>query len=502
MWRRSLAMAGLCGLLLTSACRGGGVPEWGDEAIAYVDAFDEAVQQSGGAVLSFYGPEVTIDDPASVGDYGAGRAAIGGVITAVIDEAVLGDFAIDRRGLAIELRWLAEEPGAATDMLLIREVGDGGLAAVETLSGAVADVEGDASSIFSQSGLLIDTARLAPALVAAYLDAWSSSDPNRVGALYGTDAHIEDSLLRIGLDGRPAIRSFVDRAVDSELRLRTTPDGGDAVYVRWPDGFRDVVARRMEVTISYTSDDGSGCPGRTTVTLSIVDGGITEERRYHDVEDLRRCVDADELPDGWWTGLEPPELPEDEVTGVVEVGRQEIEIRNGTPALDRLVAWGFDRFVDAGLGAPAVDAVAFDASAHAVQCADRRHGLALDLGEATQLYLCFEEEQACADEDCDELRLRVRQLMLHEIGHAWLNDHVGEQTQQAFVDLMGLEGWRGESIRWSERGVEQAANVLAWGVTDERVDATGDTACAELTAAFELLTGERPQQVCARTVSG
>lgn len=503
MGRWSVVMAGLVGVILASSCsnEAGG---WGKEAVAYVDALDKARQQSTRTLLGFYGPETVFDDPTSLGDDAVGRDSIRfhfdeWDFVGAMTEGVRDDFAIDRTGLAIELRWQPEgQSGASHDALVIRELDPFGLATRETLAYAVDDMP-DLRRWIGPG--FMDGAGAAHDLVAAYVEGWSSSDPIRVGALYDADARIEDSSLGIELVGAAAIRSFVVRHSSSEgagLGLGTTPDGGDAVYVRWPDGVNDLLADRIEVIVSFASDDGSGCPGRTVARLSIADGRIVHERRYHDVDDLRRCLDTGELAEGWWTGLAPPAPPAGEVTGVVEVDGREVEVYNGTPALDRLVAWGFERFVDAGLGAPAVELVGFGEYVQVEHCGSRRHGRTIRVDGATRLYLCVGEEEACSDGDCGQFRLRVRRLLLHEIGHAWLIDNVGAATQQAFVELMGFERWRGESVPRDQRGVEQAANVLMWGVAEVQIAAMGDRTCGELAAAFELLTGQQPRQTCAQ----
>jgi hypothetical protein len=88
----------------------------------------------------------------------------------------------------------------------------------------------------------------------------------------------------------------------------------------------------------------------------------------------------------------------------------------------------------------------------------------------------------------------ARKFALHELAHAWTAAHLDAGTQARFLELRGLDRWNTPGDAWKERGIEQAAEIIAWGLGEGEIrpllpePATTD----ELVAAFVLLTGERP----------
>lgn len=58
--------------------------------------------------------------------------------------------------------------------------------------------------------------------------------------------------------------------------------------------------------------------------------------------------------------------------------------------------------------------------------------------------------------------------MVHELAHAWLETTLNRADRQAFLQLRGLDTWTG-GTQWDQRGAEQAAEVVTWGVMDENM---------------------------------
>jgi hypothetical protein len=174
----------------------------------------------------------------------------------------------------------------------------------------------------------------------------------------------------------------------------------------------------------------------------------------------------------------------------------EIAIRNGTARLEGLVRYGLERFAAAGLDEPALDTVTFEPSR---SCADRS-GRVLDSVASTDLFLCMYESDLCpVNARCSTPTLSARVAVLHELGHAWMIDQVGDETQRQVLEVSGREAWASLEVPWSERGVEYSAEVLAWGLLDQaiplaRVDAPP---CEELRTVFRLLTGVDPLRTAA-----
>jgi hypothetical protein len=79
-------------------------------------------------------------------------------------------------------------------------------------------------------------------------------------------------------------------------------------------------------------------------------------------------------------------------------------------------------------------------------------------------------------------------------------DHLGDLDHRLFLALVGLDVWRDANVFWPERGVEVAAETIAWGLAgnaraDYLIQPVPD--CEELTARYVLLTGQDPLTTCA-----
>jgi hypothetical protein len=85
-------------------------------------------------------------------------------------------------------------------------------------------------------------------------------------------------------------------------------------------------------------------------------------------------------------------------------------------------------------------------------------------------------------------------LFLHEMAHTWDHHSLSGARRQAFVELRGLAGWRSPDLEWEERGSEQAAEIMVWGLIDRPVWIVRipDHSCAELRAGYVTLTGRGP----------
>ena len=87
-----------------------------------------------------------------------------------------------------------------------------------------------------------------------------------------------------------------------------------------------------------------------------------------------------------------------------------------------------------------------------------------------------------------------RKFALHEMAHGWIENNVGGAVLDRFMDIRGIAAWNDRSFDWKQRGTEQAAEIVTWGLGEgeiapllpEAVDAT------HLTRLYELLTGREP----------
>jgi hypothetical protein len=187
--------------------------------------------------------------------------------------------------------------------------------------------------------------------------------------------------------------------------------------------------------------------------------------------------------------LVPPErLANPELTGTVATGSgATIEVYNAGERQLEVVEWGAQRYRSAGLAVPPVASVTFPPQ----RLCDENSGWAIDTGGEHHIAMCIYEDEMCVDEACTSLTAHARATLVHELAHIWTRHHADDATRERFLELRGLEGWSDRELEWAERGSEQAAEIMMWGLMDDSVDLfrLGRPACEELEAAYQLLTG-------------
>jgi hypothetical protein len=450
---------------------------WGNEAVGYFRELSTAYTED-----DFYG----ILDFFSVDAQVHHRTSHFGKVPRSVPDLLHGNRAdLSRQLLEVYL-------GTTDAITLIRwpNRGDFGAVVAELRNGLITS-----ETVFVDAASLENSLRASPAVVARYQDlydqyAWarSSGDPQRLAVLYGLEATVpEASGIEAWIDDRVA-----SLAEDGSLRWSTVPVtslalASPALFLD-PIRYGDDPQRAVAV---YQVEPSVGCSLRLAVRWEIADGLIVQEHRFAEVESFRRCSSGD-LPRGWWTGLALPGPRDQLVTGTVGTfGGQTIEIHNGTTSLEELLTWGLRRFGAAGLVEPRVDSVTFEPT----RVCDGVFGRVIDADGARDLFLCIDGNDLCEDpEPCGVPALNIRVGILHELGHAWMLDYADEEIRSRLLELSGREVWSDPGTAWTDRGVEYAAEVLAWGLADEpvRLVQLGDPPCEELTAAFQLLTGLPP----------
>lgn len=180
-----------------------------------------------------------------------------------------------------------------------------------------------------------------------------------------------------------------------------------------------------------------------------------------------------------------------ELTDPVVVGDATITIYQGTPALNRLVAWGLGRFEAAGLAPPTIASVTFTLFSN--DCEDVR-ALYRAAPEGATLIFCFGEGLACQDDACDDFTPAGRSEMLHELAHAWMHTSLDDSIERRFLDHVGLATWNDPTTAWERRGVEHAAETIAWGLMDcdVRMLRIGNPGPEDLATGFRILTDIDP----------
>ena len=84
--------------------------------------------------------------------------------------------------------------------------------------------------------------------------------------------------------------------------------------------------------------------------------------------------------------------------------------------------------------------------------------------------------------------------MLHELAHAWEKHNVPDEVRQDFLAETGLV-WYNAQVPWKERGIEAAAEAIAWGLYEKPLTAEQAAGHAERLRHFELLTGIQSPRV-------
>ena len=123
-------------------------------------------------------------------------------------------------------------------------------------------------------------------------------------------------------------------------------------------------------------------------------------------------------------------------------------------------------------------------------------GLARFDVNAAHIFMCLEPADICNGPTCDQFQQRARASLLHELGHVWEFQNVDAETRRSFLAMRDLDVWSDSESGWAPEGegIEHAAEILSWGLMDEPMELIRipDTGEAELTAAFQLLTGRAP----------
>jgi hypothetical protein len=88
----------------------------------------------------------------------------------------------------------------------------------------------------------------------------------------------------------------------------------------------------------------------------------------------------------------------------------------------------------------------------------------------------------------------ARKYALHEIAHAWAETNVDPGLMRRFMDVRDVEAWNDQRVPWKERGTEQAAEIIAWGLGEGEIVPTLSEPLESkaLAGLYELLTGRAP----------
>lgn len=154
-----------------------------------------------------------------------------------------------------------------------------------------------------------------------------------------------------------------------------------------------------------------------------------------------------------------------------------LTIGGATAAEERAIDWAFHRYGEAGLeNLPPLNA-------HMHRSHDDCDG-GLGLYYSGRIDLCTKESSEAYQ----------RKFALHEFAHAWTEANVPGDTLEAFMKRRGVTDWNDRSFPWKERGTEQAAEIITWGLGEgEIAPLLPEVPDAETLAnLYKMLTGRAP----------
>jgi hypothetical protein len=87
-----------------------------------------------------------------------------------------------------------------------------------------------------------------------------------------------------------------------------------------------------------------------------------------------------------------------------------------------------------------------------------------------------------------------RRYALHEMAHGWIETNVAGTVLDRFMDIRGIAAWNDRSYDWKQRGTEQAAEIVTWGLGEGEIspllpETTDPETLARL---YRLLTARDP----------
>lgn len=141
-----------------------------------------------------------------------------------------------------------------------------------------------------------------------------------------------------------------------------------------------------------------------------------------------------------------------------------------------MAEWALGRFVEAGLELPNLTIVF---SGGDLNLCNGAPATALTKQQPIEIRVCWNDKF----------------IVLHELAHAWDVHNLPEDRRESFMSLRAeVDSWTGVNVPWHRRGIEHAANVIAWGLLENPypISRTYPNDPASLIEAFRLLTGVAP----------
>jgi hypothetical protein len=163
--------------------------------------------------------------------------------------------------------------------------------------------------------------------------------------------------------------------------------------------------------------------------------------------------------------------------------REPLVIHGADTAQERAIEWSIRRYREAGLaGLP-------DLEVYLHRSHDACNG-GIGLYHEGRIDLCTQ----------DSSEPYRRKFALHELAHAWTEANVDTAVLERFMDVRGIAARTDRSLAWKERGTEQSAEIITWGLGEGQISPLlpEATEAPTLVRLYELLTGREPITPAAR----
>jgi hypothetical protein len=157
--------------------------------------------------------------------------------------------------------------------------------------------------------------------------------------------------------------------------------------------------------------------------------------------------------------------------------REPLVIHGANATQERAIDWSIRRYREAGLaGMP-------DLEVYLHPTHEECNG-GLGLYHAGRIDLCTTESSEPYQ----------RKFALHEMAHGWIETNVDGAVLDRFMDIRGIAAWNDRSYDWKQRGAEQAAEIITWGLGEGEIAPLLPTSVDPETLAslYVLLTGHAP----------
>ena len=157
--------------------------------------------------------------------------------------------------------------------------------------------------------------------------------------------------------------------------------------------------------------------------------------------------------------------------------RSQIVVNGADRRQEAMVDWAIRRFRAAGLEVPPLE-IDFGSAETGARCT-----LGGGFYEGGVLDLCTGVS----------VNAYARRVTLHELSHAWADRALGNAQERGFEQLRGLSNWNDWDRPWDERGGEQVAEIISWGIGEGVFLPTiPDNSPDQLAVSYEYLTGMEP----------